>query len=59
MGSDGISKRLVAGHPCRIERREAQVDEAGALRIGDRQPTVDLDEMRESEFPAEPIGSTE
>jgi hypothetical protein len=33
MGSDGISKRLVAGHPRRIECREVQLDESSALPL--------------------------
>jgi hypothetical protein len=59
MGPDRFSKRLVAGHPRRIERRHIQLDESAALLLGDRQPTVDIYEMGESKFPGEPIGAAE
>jgi hypothetical protein len=58
MGSDGISKWLVAGHCGPIERGEVEVDESSALLFCDRQSTVDCNEVRKSKFSGEPSGNT-
>ena len=56
MLAHGLAKRRVGRHPGRVERGHVQLDEPPALLLGDPQPAVHVDEVREAQVAGEPLG---
>jgi len=57
--ADGRAERLVVRHPRLVERGQVELDEALALRLGDPQPAVDVDEVLEAELAREAVRAAE
>jgi hypothetical protein len=55
----GGAKRLVVGHPGRIERGHIQLDETLALGLGDLQTSMNVDQVLKTELTREAVRATE
>jgi hypothetical protein len=56
---DGVSEAIVGGHVGIVERRPVKIHEALSLFLGDAEMSVNVDQILETDFLAEVVGSTE
>jgi hypothetical protein len=59
MGAHGLAEWLVVGHLRRVERGHVELDESGALLVGDVQASMHVDQVGESQLASEVIGAAE
>jgi hypothetical protein len=57
--ADGFAERWISGEAGGVEGGHVQLDEAGALGLGDSQAAVDGDQVGEAELAGEALGAAE